>query len=190
LNQTEIIVQLQQGDQQAFKKLLDEWQDLVYNTVVGIVQDENDADEITQDVFIQVHQSIPSFKGESSLSTWLYKIAVNKSLDHLKRHKRKKRFAFIQGLFETGSGIKGMTEFNHPGVELENKEKAGFLFKAMQQLPEKQRVAFILHKLEAQTNREVAAILDLSIQATESLLARAKINLRKILKAYYEKNIN
>mgnify|MGYP003434190047 CR=1 FL=1 len=90
MNQPELIAQLQQGDEQAFKKLVDEWQDMVYNTVLGIVQNADDADDITQEVFIQVYQSVSSFKGESKLSTWLYRITVTKSLDHLKRKKTKK----------------------------------------------------------------------------------------------------
>jgi len=99
LNQPELIVQLQQGDEQAFKKLVDEWQDMVYNTAVGIVQNEDDADDITQDVFIQVYQSVSSFKGESKFSTWLYRIVISKALDHVKKKKRKKRFGFVQSLF-------------------------------------------------------------------------------------------
>ena len=88
MNQPELIVQLQQGDEQAFKKLVDEWQDMVYNTAVGIVQNEDDADDITQDVFIQVYQSVSSFKGDSKFSTWLYRIVISKALDHVKKKKR------------------------------------------------------------------------------------------------------
>ena len=82
MNQPELIVQLQQGDESAFTKLVDEWQDMVYNTALGIVQNADDADDITQEVFIQVFQSVSSFKGESKFSTWLYRITVSKALDH------------------------------------------------------------------------------------------------------------
>ncbi|WP_462253891.1 RNA polymerase sigma factor [Ferruginibacter sp.] len=189
MNQPELIVQLQQGDEQAFKKLVDEWQDMVYNTAIGIVQNEDDADDITQDVFIQVYQSVSSFKGESKFSTWLYRIVISKSLDHIKKKKRKKRFAFVQSLFGTASEEDiHPEEFNHPGVVMENKERAGELFKAMEQLPGNQRIAFTLHKLEAQKYQDIAAIMDISLTAVESLIARAKGNLRKILKQYYEEN--
>ena len=189
MNQPELIVQLQQGDEQAFKKLVGEWQDMVYNTAIGIVQNENDADDITQDVFIQVYQSVSSFKGESKFSTWLYRIVISKSLDHIKKKKRKKRFGFIQSLFGTaGEEEIHPEEFNHPGVVLENKERAGELFKALEQLPDSQRIAFTLHKLEAQKYQDVAAIMDISLMAVESLIARAKGNLRKTLKQYYEEN--
>ena len=180
MNQPELIVQLQQGDEQAFKKLVDEWQDMVYNTAIGSVQNEDDADDITQDVFIQVYQSVSSFKGESKFSTWLYRIVISKALDHVKRKKRKKRFAFVQSLFgNDGEEIVHPEEFNHPGVVMENKERAAELFKAMELLPDNQRIAFTLHKLEAQKHQDIAEIMNLSLTAVESLIARAKGNLRK-----------
>lgn len=188
MNQPEIIVQLQQGDEQAFKKLVDEWQNMVYNTTLGIVQNENDADDITQEVFIQVYKSVSSFKGNSTFSTWLYRITVNKSLDYLKRIKTKNRFAFIQSLFGSNH-YNHPAEFVHPGVLLENKERATALFKALQQLPNNQRIAFTLHKLEAQKYEDVAEIMNISLPATESLIARAKNNLRKKLRDYYLQNI-
>lgn len=191
MNQPELIVQLQQGDEQAFKKLVDEWQDMVYNTALGIVQNEDDADDITQDVFVQVYQSVSSFKGESKFSTWLYRIVISKALDHVKKKKRKKRFAFVQSLFGTASEEEiHPEEFNHPGVLMENRERAAELFKAMQQLPDAQRIAFTLHKLEAQKHQDIAAIMNISVTAVESLIARAKGNLRKTLQAYYTKNNN
>jgi len=189
LNQPDLIVQLQQGDEQAFKRLVDEWQDMVYNTAISIVQNEDDADDITQDVFIQVYQSVSSFKGESKFSTWLYRIVISKALDHVKKKKRKKRFAFVQSLFGTASEEEiHPEEFNHPGVLMENRERAAELFKAMQQLPDNQRIAFTLHKLEAQKHQDIAVIMDISLTAVESLIARAKANLRKILNAYYTNN--
>ncbi len=189
LNQPELIEQLRQGDEATFKKLVDEWQDMVYNTAAGIVQHEDDADDITQEVFLQVYQSISSFKGESKLSTWLYRITVTKSLDHLKHKKRKKRFAFIQSLFGNSTDeALHPPDFNHPGVLAENKEKAATLLKAMQQLPYNQRIAFTLHKIEGQKHQDIATIMEISVSATESLIARAKSNLRKILENYYVKN--
>ena len=190
MDQQELIVQLQQGDEPAFKKLVDEWQHMVYNTALGIVQNEEDADDITQEVFIQVYQSVSSFKGESKFSTWLYRITLSKALDHEKRKKRKKRFAFVQSLF--GNDEKEPVqpaEFNHPGVQMEKKERAAELFHALKQIPDKQRIAFTLHKLEGQSYQEVAEIMNTTLYAVESLIARAKTNLRKILADYYKEKI-
>jgi RNA polymerase sigma-70 factor (ECF subfamily) len=187
LNQPELIVQLQRGDEDAFKRIVEQWQDMVYNTVVSIVQHEDDADDITQEVFIQVYQSVHSFKGESKFSTWLYRIAVTKALDHEKKKKRKKRFAFVQSLF--GNATDEMIhppDFIHPGIVMENKERAGELFDALTKIPDNQRTAFTLHKLEGLSYQEIAAIMNTTLNAVESLMGRAKGNLRKILKNYYE----
>lgn len=188
MNQPELITQLQQGDESAFKKLVDEWQDMVYNTALGIVQNADDADDITQEVFIQVYQSISSFKGESKISTWLYRITVSKALDHEKKKKRKKRFGFVQGLFG-GQEEEQLypAEFDHPGVQLEKKERAGELFNALKLIPDNQRIAFTLHKLEGQSYQEIAEIMNISLYAVESLMNRAKTNLRKVLSGYYNK---
>lgn len=186
MNQQDLIAQLQQGDEQAFTKLVDDWQDMVYNTALGIVQNEEDADDITQEVFIQAYQSIRSFKGDAKISTWLYRITVSKALDHEKRKKRKKRFGFVQGFF--GSQDEEQihpVQFNHPGVELENKEKARELFEALKRIPKKQRIAFTLHKLEGQSYQEVADIMNTTLYAVESLIGRAIANLKKELIKYY-----
>lgn len=190
MNQTELVVQLQQGDEAAFKKLVDEYQVMVYNTALGIVQNEDDADDITQEVFIQVFRSVSSFKGESKFSTWLYRIAIGKALDHEKKKKRKKRFGFVQSLFGGNDEVDMQAaEFDHPGVKMENKERAGELFNALKQIPDKQRTAFTLHKLEGQSYQEVAEIMNTTLYAVESLMGRAKANLRKELKKYYDNNI-
>ena len=190
MNQPELVLLLQQGDESAFKKLVDEWQNMVYNTAIGIVQNEDDADDITQEVFIQVYQSVSSFKGESKFSTWLYRVTVSKALDHEKKKKRKKRFGIVQSLFG-GDGDEQIhaVEFNHPGVQMENKEKAGELFNALKLLPDKQRIAFTLHKLEGQSYQEVAEIMNTTLYAVESLMGRAKTNLKKELSKYYTNHI-
>ena len=189
MDHQELIVQLQQGDGSAFQKLVDEWQHMVYNTALSIVQNEDDADDLTQEVFIQVYQSVSSFKGESKFSTWLYRITVSKALDHEKKKKRKKRFAFVQSLFGNEEEPVLPAEFNHPGVQMEKKERAAELFNALKQLPDQQRIAFTLHKLEGQSHQEVAEIMNTTLYAVESLMARAKTNLKKILSSYYENNI-
>ena len=189
MQQPELIIQLQQGNPSAFKQLVDECEDMVFNTALGIVQDEDDADDITQDVFVQAYQSISSFKGDSKISTWLYRITVNRALDHEKKKKRRKRLGFMG--FLSGNReheVDSIPEFDHPGVLLEKKESAADLFNALKQLPDNQRIAFTLHKLEGQANREIAEIMGISLQAVESLMARAKRNLESILKKHYEKN--
>lgn len=181
-----LIEQLKRGDEAAFKTIVTTWQDMVYNTALGILQNAEDAEDVAQEVFLQVYDSVSSFKGESKFSTWLYRIAVTKSMDHIRRKKRKKRFAPVQRLFgNDNSPVIDPPDFNHPGVTLDNKEKAAVLFKAVKGLPENQQIAFTLHKIEGLSYQEVSEIMNTSVSSIESMLHRAKKKLQKALERYY-----
>jgi RNA polymerase sigma factor (sigma-70 family) len=187
LNEQALIRLLKEGDETAFKELVLTWQDMVFNTVLSILQNEEDAEDVSQEVFIQVYQSINAFKAESKLSTWMYRIATTKSLDHLRKKKRKKRFAYVQSLFGLAYEEKEQpVTFYHPGVVLDNKEKAAVLFKALNLLPEKQKVAFTLHKVEGLSYQQVGEVMGTTLPAVESLIHRAKGNLKKQLEHYYK----
>jgi RNA polymerase sigma-70 factor (ECF subfamily) len=182
LTEIELIQGLQQKDEAAFKYLVDTYQDRVYNTALGVVQNPQDAEDVAQEVFIQVYRSIGSFKGDAKLSTWLYRIATTRALDLLRSKKSKKRFGIIQRLFGEGNEpVFEIPEFHHPGIALEQKENAAKLFRAIGQLPENQKVAFTLHKLEDLSYQEVSEVMKTSVPAVESLMHRAKMNLKKIL---------
>ena len=145
-----------------------------------MIQDEEEAQDTAQDVFIQVYESVKDFRQESSLSTWIYRIAVRKALDKIRKRERK------QGLFKWLSGGSEHQDinFNHPGILLENKEKAAVLFKAIRSLPEKQRVAFTLIKVQKMSYHEAEQVLQQNIKAIESLVSRAKQGLQKKLESY------
>ena len=181
-----LIEQLKRGDEAAFKTIVEQWKDMVHNTVLGIVQNETEAEDLTQDVFIKVFEKISSFKGESKFSTWLYRIATTTALDHLRSKKRKKRFGFIYSMMgnEQNEGDQ-IPDFHHPGVTLDNKERAKILFRAINQLPENQKAAYTLNKLEGMSYRDVSEVLNTSVSAVESLMSRANGNLRKQLEEYY-----
>jgi len=169
-----------------FADIVNQLQGLVYNTVLGIIQSEADAEDVTQDVFIQIHESLPGYKGEAKLSTWAYRIAINKALDFKKRKKAQRRGGLLTRVFNT-TEAEEPESFFHPGVALEQKEEAAVLFKAIDKLPEKQKVVFLLHKTEAMPYMEIAEVLETSVLAVESLMARAKQNLKTFLQNYYQK---
>lgn len=182
MNEIELIQQLRNGDEQAFKLLVETYQDMVFNTAIGIVQNAEDAEDVAQEVFIKVFHSIHSFKGESKLSTWMYRITLSSALDHVRSRKSKKRFAFLQRLFGNGNEpLHEVPDFYHPGVALDQKENAAKLFKAIDKLPESQKIAFTLHKLENLSYQEISEVMKTSVSAVESLMHRAKQNLRKML---------
>lgn len=190
LNEDEIVQGLKAGNNNAYELLVKTFQKKVYNTCLGLLQNEEDAEDICQEVFIAVFQSISKFKGEAKLSTWIYRIAVTRSLEFIRMKKRKKRFAIFQAIFTNEQGELKIqaSHFVHPGVQLENKERAAILFKTIDRLPENQKTAFILHKVEDLSYSEIAAIMNLSVSSIESLMFRAKQNLQKLLGDYYEKN--
>ncbi len=167
-----------------FRLIYDEHKKLVYNLALQYTQQTEDAEEITQDVFLAVHQSLSNFKQESKLSTWIYRITINKSIDFIKAKQRKKRFGLMTSLFfEKTNEIKfDKITFDHPGVDLESKEKFQELFRAINSLGEKQRTAFILNRIEQINLTEIAAIMELSEKAVDSLVQRAKQNVLKMIK--------
>jgi RNA polymerase sigma factor (sigma-70 family) len=122
------------------------------------------------------------------LTSWIYRIAVSKSLEFIRKQKRKKRFAFLQSLTGAENISSDKNTFYHPGIRIENKELAAILFKAIDKLPENQKAAFVLNKVEDLSYAEIAEVMKLSLSSIESLLFRAKQNLQKLLSDYYEQN--
>jgi len=167
-----------------FEEIYKQFSKLVFNLALQYVQNTEDAEEITQDVFLTVNQSLELFQQNSEIQTWIYRIAINKSLDFIKAKNRKKRFAFITSLFyDDGNELKNLGHnFNHPGILLEQKEALESLFQHINALPDNQKTALILSKLEQKSQKEVAEIMKLSTKAVESLLQRAKTNLAKKIK--------
>ena len=126
-----------------FAEIVNQLQGLVYNTVLGIVQNETDAEDVTQEVFIQIHESLAGYKGEAKSSTWAYRIAINKALDFEKRKKAQRRGGLFKRVFNTAEAEEPVS-FYHPGVALEQKEEAAVLFNAIDKLPEKQKIVFFI----------------------------------------------
>ena len=183
---SELIIKLKNADEQVFRQLVEEYQDKIFNTCISFVKSAEDADDLTQEVFIEIFKSIHKFREDSRLSTWIYRIAVNKSLEHLRRMKRKKRTGILTW-FNKGNQelIQEAADFNHPGVLAENEEQSRILFRAIEKLPESQKVAFTLHKLEGLSYEQIAEVMQKTLSSVESLMHRAKTNLRKDLYDYY-----
>ena len=184
----QLIQQIAEGNNKSFQALYEQFSAKVFNTAISYLHNAEEAEEITQDVFVEVFHSAKNFKADSSVSTWVYRIAINKCLDKLRYSKRKKRFAFVVNIFhQDSSELKhDVPHFEHPGVALENKENAKILFEAIELLAEQQKTAFILSYVEELPQREVAEVMNLSVKAVESLIQRAKANLRKELEDFYE----
>ncbi len=190
MSDAELIDNLTAGDSEAFDTLLATYQDKVVNTCYRFVHHASDAEDVAQDVFIEVIQSISGFRGDATLSTWLYRVAVTKSLDFMRKKSRKKRLGHLKQMLgfqdEQGRPAFEPEDRSEPAQTVEQQERAAILAQAVATLPENQRVAITLNQYEGLSYAEVAEIMKTTVSAVESLLFRAKKNLRKGLRRYYD----
>tara|TARA_B100001029_G_C14835283_1_gene325281 strand:- start:11 stop:580 length:570 start_codon:yes stop_codon:yes gene_type:complete len=186
LQEKKLIKNLRGRDEKAFKFLVDKYKNFIFNISISIIQNTEEADDLTQEVFIQIYKSINKFKEKSSLSTWIYRITLSKCYEHIRFKKRKKRFSKIINLFrEDGSSI-DIPVFNHPGIILEKKEEGKMLFEAINSLSEEQKSAYILKNIQGLSYKKISRVMKKSTSSIESLIFRAKKNLKK----YLEKKLN
>lgn len=172
------------GDKKAEKQLVDEYQVKVYNICYGLVHNSYDAEDLTQEVFIEVILNAEKFRGDSKLGTWIYRIAVNRSLNFIRDNKKRKWWKQIDDLLSFNEESK-----NYPIVTentMHDSEEKKVLQIAISKLPINQRVAFTLNKIDELSYKEVAEVMNLGHSAVESLIHRAKKNLQKLLINYYK----
>lgn len=172
-------------NQRQLEKIYHEYRILVYNVALNYLQNVEDAEEITQDVFVKVYQSLENFNQNSSLKTWIYRITINQCLDFVKKKNSQKRFFIFGKKSQNEFEYLNSTSFEHPGILMENKEEATILFGVINTLTENQKTAFLLSKLDGLSNPEIAEIMQLSISSVESLVFRAKSALQEKLEKKY-----
>lgn len=189
MDEIQLIKLLKQNDSTAFRTLVEKYQVLVVKTCFYIVRKQEDAEDIAQDVFVEVFQNVHMFREESRISTWLYRIALNKSLNFVRKHKWKNLIYSLDTFFNNGIekrlDIPDNSGQDAPGT-IEYKERSSVLQNAVDSLPRNQRIAFILCKYDERSYLEISEIMNLSISSVESLIHRAKLNLQKRLIHYYK----
>lgn len=172
----------------AFKRLFNLYSPMMFNVAFRMLGNKQDAEDVTQDVFLKVYKSLKHFRGDAKISTWLYRIAVNLSLN-LQRKKKFKRWISINtesspSIINENDGesfeIAGSSEEN-PASIMEKKETERIVREAINSLPDQQRVALLLYRYEGLSYEEIAKIMDVSVASVESRLHRAKHNLAKKL---------
>ncbi len=185
MTDNEIITLVLQGDSDKFRVIVDKYQQMVFRTCMGFLHNREDAEDLTQDVFIQTYQSLSRFKGESAFSTWLYRIAVNASLNKIRKSKLKlvfERFENLIGYDRTGSETYPVIKNDEdPEKIIIRQEHSEWLGRALDSLPENQRTAIVLSKYDDLSQKEIAEIMNTTEGAVEALLQRAKKNLREKL---------
>lgn len=175
MSEEQLIKEITAGNDAAFRTLMERYQRQVFRTTMGFVHMKEDAEDITQEVFIRVYQSLHTFHGESEFSTWLYRITLNMSLNFLRRNRKKRVLQSLETLFTLRSDEK------NPLEEMESAERDRRIRKAIDTLPERQRMAFILSRYEELPQKKIAAVMNRSEGAVEQLLQRAKEILQKKL---------
>lgn len=165
-----------------FKTIYHEYKNLVFNLALQYTQNIEDAEEISQDVFLKIYDKLDSFKQNSTFKTWIYRITINQSLDYIKAKKSQKRISFLNSYsLDSKDNSFVIKTKNHPGIILEQKEAIERIFDGINRLPENQKTVIILQRIEDKTPTEISEIMNISIKAVESLYQRAKKNLEQIL---------
>lgn len=184
MTDNDIIKLILQGDLDKFSLLVERYQPMVFRTCMGFLHNQNDSDDLTQEIFINVYQSLSRFKNRSSFSTWLYRISINASLNKVRRSSGNPFMQSLDRIFGTGeqnySEI-NISEMENPESIIIKNEHRMWVQKALDSLPENQRTAIILSKYDDLSQKEIAEIMNTTEGAIEALIQRAKANLRRKL---------
>ena len=173
-------------NQSHFENLYHEYKTLVFTMALHYLQNVEDAEEVTQDVFVKIYHSLNSFNQKASYKTWIYRITINQSLDFIKKKNSQKRFFVFGKKSQNELEYLNATNFEHPGILMEHQEEAKILFEVINTLTENQKTAFLLSKLDGLSNPEIAEIMQLSISSVESLIFRGKQTLKERLATKFE----
>jgi RNA polymerase sigma-70 factor, ECF subfamily len=157
-DELDLVERFQAGEEQAFNALTLRYQEKIYWVVRRMIPDHDEADDVVQDVFIRAYHSLKSFKGESSVYTWLYRIAVNLSLNEIRRRKIRKTFSLDENTTEQHQSYD-----DSPIEEIEKREQSMLIKKAIDRLPEKQKQVFVLRYYEELPYEEIAKIVKTSV---------------------------
>lgn len=187
-DELKMIQSLKSGDKRAFRELVEATQDHIYNTSFSFVKNKEDAEDIAQQVYMEVLKNIHKFREDAKLSTWMYRIAVNCSLNLIKSKKRHERVQSLDEMMvSTHAQDIPAYEESSDQEELLYRRRMAILQLAIQYLPENQRIAINLNKFETLSYEEVAEIMGLSISAVSALINRGKVNLKKKVSILYKK---
>ena len=159
-----------------FEEIVAEHWQVVFRTIMGFLHCIEDAEDVTQEVFLKAYKHRNMFRGESAVATWLYRIAVNLSLNYISQRRHKAYFPLEER--DSNRVVSG----DDPHRQLERKETESAVRSAIDSLPERQRVAFVLSRYDDLSQKEIATVMKLSEGAVEQLLQRAKANLSQKLK--------
>jgi len=178
-----LLARFKKGDQQAFELLVRKYKMVVFNTVYSIMGNTQEADDIAQEVFLKVYTKAGSFKGESSFSTWLYRITVNRCLDELRKRKIKIISYETEFSQDEKLRLKDVLASREEDIteDLRKKELQDVIQKAMNSLPEKDRIILTLKEIEGLSYNEISKVMKISLGKVKIWLFRARQKLKEKL---------
>jgi len=182
----QLVRRVQAGEYSAFDALVQKYQERVYNTVYHMTSNHEDANDLTQEAFIKAHKAINSFKGDSSFFTWIYRIAVNKTINFLKTRKNKIHLSLNDLDFnaEHDPEIVAFVSENTPRRDLNLSELQEKLNEAMQKLSDTHRLVVTLHDVQGLSHEEISKIMDCNTGTVRSRLFYARQQLQGFLSDY------
>jgi len=188
LSDQELVARFQSGDKGILSELLKRYNSRIYRLAYGILRNPQDAEEVIQEVFLRLFQKLDSFKGESSFSSWLYRVAINTTYMKL----REKRNADVLSLETVGRFLDEQAEkrggsewISRPDEELLTEEGMKLISDAIEELPDDFKTVLILRDVDGLSTEEVGKVLNLSPPAVKSRLHRARLFLRKRLDDFH-----
>lgn len=179
-----LINRFKDGDASAFDEIISKYQDKLYNLCRHMLGNAHDAEDAAQDVFLKAYQNLNKFKPDSSLYTWLYRIAINTCIDY-------RRKPFFESLFKTSKegdvfAVDQLSDSPSPERLYESKLISNAIQLALGRLSEKLRTVIVLKEIEGLSYEEMAEVLDVSIGTVKSRISRAREELKKLLKKFRE----
>jgi len=192
MNDKQLIKGIIRNHDPSFRALIEKYKRLIFGSAYRIVGNTSDAEDICQEVFLEVFKSIHKLRNEDDLSGWLFKIAKNKSISLLRKRNpaRAHTAEDIHCSIVQNKISESHSEENTPARKMEDDEARQHLFQAIDCLPEKQKRVLLMHKFEDYSQKEICDALNLSQASVESLIYRAKSNLRKSLFSYFKNQLN
>ncbi len=191
----ELVARCKDGDQQAFRVLVERYQRKAYGIAIGMLRNPDDAMDAAQEAFVKVFRNIHGFKGDSSFYTWLYRIVVNVCIDHCRKHGKMKAVEYDETFKRRDESVavmplQGNTRQMHPGNSFEQGELGEVLSAALETLSENHRSIILLREVEGLSYEEIAEVMDCHLGTVMSRLHHARKNLQTALRPYLEASGN
>ena len=178
----ELVEKAKQGDQSAFEQLVLENQNRAYSLALRLIGDREEAADLAQEAFVRACQGLEQFQGGSSFATWVYRLTTNVCIDYLRKKKRREAVEPVVSLDDPDSGwAEPFLWEQDPQRLLEQSERGRALAQGLDRLPDWQREILVLRELSGLSYQEIGEKLDLDLGTVKSRIARARMNLRKIL---------